>query len=234
MIKFKVMENSKIRTALLCFYLLFPIFALANNTADAITMVSYEQGWLDSRGTLALKNNTNEEIHNVSFQITYLDMSGNPLDYEEFTKSISIAPGMTKKIDIPAYEHDRNYHYYKSENMPGGSPSFKIKFNLKGYNRDLQETDADDYGIYDNDDDESYYSSNKSDSIYIIIAISVVLFVIGLSVGLYVLVAVMAKSRNRSVVLWVLLSIIASPLLIIIILLVVGEDNKHIDDYDMP
>ena len=234
MIKFKVMENSKIRTALLCFYLFFPIFALANNTADAITMVSYEQRWLDSRGTLALKNNTNEEIHNVSFQITYLDMSGNPLDYEEFTKSISIAPGMTKKIDIPAYEHDRNYHYYKSENMPGGSPSFKIKFNLKGYNRDLQETDADDYGIYDNDDDESYYSSNKSDSIYIIIVISVVLFVIGLSVGLYVLVAVMAKSRNRSVVLWVLLSIIASPLLIIIILLVVGEDNKRIDDYDMP
>jgi hypothetical protein len=161
-------------------------------------------------------------------------MSGNPLDYEEFTKSISIAPGMTRKVDVPAYEHDRNYHYYKSENMPGGSPSFKIKFNLKGYNRDLQETDADDYGIYDNDDDESYYSSNKSDSIYIIIVISVVLFVIGLSVGLYVLVAVMAKSRNRSVVLWVLLSIIASPLLIIIILLVVGEDNKRIDDYDMP
>ena len=67
-----------------------------------------------------------------------------------------------------------------------------------------------------------------------IIGIVVVLFVIGLSVGLYVLVAVMAKSRNRSVVLWVLLSIIASPLLIIIILLVVGDDNKHIDNYDMP
>ena len=62
---------------------LVTISAFAVNSND-ITMVSYEQGWLDSRGTLALKNNTNEEIHNVSFQITYLDMSGNPLDYEEF------------------------------------------------------------------------------------------------------------------------------------------------------
>ena len=61
-------------------------------------------------------------------------MSGNELDYEEFIRRVSIAPGMTKKLDIPAYEHGRNYHYYKSENMPGGSPSFKIKFQLKDYN----------------------------------------------------------------------------------------------------
>lgn len=215
------------------FSLLVTISAYAVNSND-ITMVSYEQGWLDSRGTLALKNNTNEEIHNVSFQITYLDMSGNPLDYEEFTKQISIAPGMTKKIDIPAYEHDRNYHYYKSENMPSGSPAFKIKFELKDYNAELEEIDdADDYSIYDNDDD-SRYSLSKNDSLYMIIGIVVVLFVIGLSVGLYVLVAVMAKRRNRSVVLWVLLSIVASPLLIIVILLVVGDDNKHIDNFDMP
>ena len=215
------------------FSLLVTISAYAVNSND-ITMVSYEQSWLDSRGTLALKNNTSEEIHNVSFQITYLDMSGNPLDYEEFTKQISIAPGMTKKIDIPAYEHDRNYHYYKSENMPSGSPAFKIKFELKDYNAELEEIDdADDYSIYDNDDD-SRYSLSKNDSLYMIIGIVVVLFVIGLSVGLYVLVAVMAKRRNRSVVLWVLLSIVASPLLIIVILLVVGDDNKHIDNFDMP
>ena len=215
------------------FSLLVTISAYAVNSND-ITMVSYEQSWLDSRGTLALKNNTSEEIHNVSFQITYLDMSGNPLDYEEFTKQISIAPGMTKKIDIPAYEHDRNYHYYKSENMPSGSPAFKIKFELKDYNAELEEIDdADDYSIYDNDDD-SRYSLSKNDSLYMIIGLVVVLFVIGLSVGLYVLVAVMAKRRNRSVVLWVLLSIVASPLLIIVILLVVGDDNKHIDNFDMP
>lgn len=79
----------------------------ANKDLDKdITMVSYEQGWLDSSGTLALKNNSSEEIKNVVFLITYLDMSGNELDYEEFTRRVSIAPGMTKKLDIPAYEHE--------------------------------------------------------------------------------------------------------------------------------
>lgn len=222
--------RQKISATLLCLFTTISAFALSSND---ITMVSYEQSWLDSRGTLALKNNTNEEIHNVSFQITYLDMSGNPLDYEEFTKRISIAPGMTKKVDIPAYEHNRNYHYYKTKDE-FGHPAFKIRFELKDYNSELQEVNnTDNYGSYDNDDD-SRYSSSKNDSLYMIIAIVAVLFVIGLSVGLYVLVAIMAKNRNRSVVLWVLLSIVASPLLIVIILLVVGNDNKHIDNYEIP
>ena len=127
--------------------LMSPAIAQDKGLSNAVTMVSYEQGWLDSRGTLALKNNTNEGIHNVSFQITYLDMSGNPLDYEVYTKDIEIAPGMTRKVDIPAYEYDRSYHYYKSENRPGGSPSFKVKFELKDYNTSPLEEEE-----YDNDD----------------------------------------------------------------------------------
>lgn len=206
--------------------------ALAVNSND-ISFVSYEQGWLDSKGTLALKNNTTEEIHNVKFLITYLDMSGKELDYEEYERRITIAPGMTKKLDIPAYEHSRNYHYYKSENMPGGSPSFKIKFELKDYNMVQSEANEDDdYSVLDdyNYKDKDYGSEYSAT--YMIIAIIAVLFFIGISVGLYVLVAIMAQKRHRSVVLWVLLSIIASPLLIIIILLVVGNDNKYIDNFD--
>ena len=215
--------KQKILATLLSLLVTISAFAVSSND---IIMVSYEQSWLDVRGTLALKNNTSEEIRNVSFQITYLDMSGNPLDYEEFTKIISIAPGMTRKVDIPAYEHNRNYHYYKTKDE-FGHPAFKIKFELKNYNSELQE--ADDYGIFDTNDD-NHYSSSRNDSLYMIIAIVAVLFVIGLSVGLYILVAVMAKNRNRSVVLWVFLSIVASPLLVIIILLVVGVDNKRLDN----
>ncbi len=206
--------------------------ALAVNSND-ISFVSYEQGWLDSKGTLALKNNTTEEIHNVKFLITYLDMSGNELDYEEYEHRVTIAPGMTKKLDIPAYEHSRNYHYYKSENMPGGSPSFKIKFELKDYNMvQSGANEDDDYSVLDNYNYKDKDYGSEYSATYMIIAIIAVLFFIGISVGLYVLVAIMAQKRHRSVVLWVLLSIIASPLLIIIILLVVGNDNKYIDNFD--
>ncbi len=128
------MAIRRFAVALLSVFMAVTSLAANKDLEKDITMVSYEQGWLDSEGTLALKNNSSEEVTNVVFLITYLDMSGNELDYEEFTRRVSIAPGMTRKLDIPAYEHDRNYHYYKSENMPGGSPSFKIKFKLKDYN----------------------------------------------------------------------------------------------------
>ena len=85
--------------------------ATSKDTLNAVSMISYEQGWLDNEGTLALKNNTNEDISNVTYRITYLDMKGNPLDYEEYTSEIDVSPGMTKKVNVPAYEHERNYSY---------------------------------------------------------------------------------------------------------------------------
>lgn len=63
-----------------CSLVLSMAFAFDKND---VTMVSYEQGWLDSNGTIALRNNTDKEVKRVTFEITYLDMKGNALDYEE-------------------------------------------------------------------------------------------------------------------------------------------------------
>lgn len=212
----------KIRLTLLCLCLLISAFAWGKANED-ITMVSYEQGWIDSKGTLALKNNSSEEVKNVVFLITYLDMSGKEMDYKEFTKRVSIAPGMTKKLDVPAYEHDRSYHYYKSENSPTGSPAFKVKFQLKDYN--VEEGLVDE--SIDDDPFGSFGDDGENDTIYTIIAIAAILFFISIGVGLYILVAIMAKRRNRSVVAWVLLSIIATPVLMIIILLCIGDAQRE-------
>lgn len=223
------------RLTIVLLSILLSVVALAANKdfEKDITMVSYEQGWLDSEGTLALKNNSSEEVKNVVFLITYLDMSGNELDYEEFTRRVIIAPGMTKKLDIPAYEHDRWYHYYKSEGAAGkANTSFKIKFQLKDYNVEeevvRESIDDNPFSTYD------YDRSSGNEGLYIIIiAIVGVLFVIGITVGLYVLVAVMAQKRNRSVVVWVLLSLLATPLLMIIILLAIGKNENYIENqYD--
>ena len=191
------------------------LFVLGQN--QAITMVSYEQSWLDSKGTLALRNNTTEEVQNIEFQIEYLDMSNNPLDYEDFFFEVDIAPGMTKRIDIPAYEHRRHYHYYKTKD-DYGNPAFKIKYKLLGYNIEeemLAESSDDLSELFDDDE-----------TVYILVAIALVIFVLGIWIGVYVLVAVMANRRNRSAALWLLLSFIATPLLVIIILLCVGKAEK--------
>lgn len=213
--------------------LIFFVYSFAQVTGTEVSMVSYEQGWLDSRGTLALKNNTSENIHNVTFQITYLDMSGNALDYEEFYKEVEIAPGMTRKIDIPAYEHSRDYHYYKSENRPGGSPAFKINFELKDFNK----VEPVGEGRIESDYSLPSYSDthNKDDGpsgAMILLGLAVVVIIIGFVVGMYVLVAVMAQKRKRNVVIWILLSIVTTPILVAIILLVIGDAvNGNEDGY---
>lgn len=189
-------------------------FSVGQN--PAVSMVSYEQSWLDSKGTLALRNNTPEEVRNVEFQIEYLDMSNNPLDYEDFFFEVDIAPGMTKRIDIPAYEYRRHYHYYKTKD-DFGNPVFKIKYKLLGYNLEDDEVES-----------NNAFSDifNDDESVYVLAAIVLIIFILGIWIGIYVLVAVMANRRNRSAALWLLLSFIATPLLVIIILLCVGEADK--------
>ena len=185
--------------------------------ADDVTMVSYEQEWSDTDGSIALKNNTNEDIHNVVFQIVYVDKADKDLDYKVFHKVVTIAPGMTKRISIPAFERGR-YYYYESDGLESLS-AFKVKYELKGYNTTLSDVDDE----LTNLDKDKYWT-------YPILAIIFVLFFIGVWIGLYVLVAVMAQKRHRSVAVWVLLSIIASPILIVIILLVIGNDENYIED----
>ena len=204
------MTTKRISIAVLSIFVSVVAFAANKDLENDITMVSYEQSWLDSKATLALKNNSSEEVKNVLFLIIYLDMSDNELDYEEFTKRVSIAPGMTKKLDIPAYEHDRWYHYYKSEGARDkANTSFKIKFQLKDYNVKEDVVENGNQGLFGSAD---------------IIA----LLFISITIGLYVLVAVMAQKRNRNVVVWVLLSLFATPLLMIITLLVIGDNKNNI------
>ena len=72
-----------------------------------------------------------------------------------------------------------------------------------------------------------YGDDYHNDTLVIILGSLLLLFVIGVCVALYVIVGIMAKNRHRNVGLWVLLSLIASPLLIIIILLIVGDDYSR-------
>lgn len=202
--------------------------AKKNSGTDAITMVSYEQGWLDSYGTLALKNNTNSDIYDVQFQITYLDMNGRELDYQEYSRQVEIAPGKTRQVDIPAYEHERHYSYYKSDAYYPPH-KFKIKYKLVSYNSAKETTksvvkDSDrfysDYseGAYDNESRGGWFAL-----LFSFLAIVLILVVI---VGLYVLVASMARSRHRSVALWIIVSLVGSPFLAMIILAIIGDSDE--------
>ena len=101
-------------------------------SANDVTLANYSHEFLGSTARLSLKNNTDKIITSITGRIIYYDMSGNMLDYQDFTKSTTIDPGMVKSIDLKGFRTYDSYVYYKSNNANLGN-KYKVKFQLQSY-----------------------------------------------------------------------------------------------------
>lgn len=227
-----------ILTSIVIFILSFApsLNAAVSYASDPVSMVAYEQGSYDDKGTIALRNNTSEYVHNVSFMLEYLNMEGTPMHYETFTRDIDIEPGMTKKLDIPAYESRRNYHYYKTEGI-ARYPAFKIRYQLRGYNMSTAESANSEHEIYSGYDsssekaDTASTKGNKTNAsgggLMSLIMIICMIALAGVYFRMFGLVGDMAKKRNRDQGIWILISIISTPLTACLILWLIGKNYRY-------
>ncbi len=213
--------------ALLCLALSSVASAANDKATEPVTAETYEYepGIIDAY--IGLKNNTDYTITSLSFQISYFDMDGNQLDYEDFNTHTAIEPGLAKKIKIPANEPLRFSKYMRD---------FKIKFKLKAVNgkavsgswqspsKDIEPTNNATHNPVPTAAPREPSRGSSFSGLIIIMGIPL----LGIIVGMYVLVAQMAKRRNRSAAMWVLISLVSTPVLAAIILLCIGSDTRNL------
>ncbi len=188
-------------------FVLLPFYLMA---IDDVSMEAYDQPY-GERASISLKNNTNEPIRNVSFLLNYLDAKGNPISYEEFSIKIDIAPGKTKMIKISG---PGSYDFYSigSKGYHGDAKGYRVTYELQRYNLETNE---------ENTDNVESIPSLITPTFSIYESIFFILFFI----GIFVLVGAMAKRRNRNPLLWVFLSMIFTPILIILLLAIIGRSK---------
>lgn len=97
---------------------------------NAITMVAYSTE--STFPTISLKNNMARPVTSVSYRVIYYDMSGNMLDYKDFTMESPIDSHMVRECNIDRFGGYEAYYYKSKKKFSSGKP-YKVSYELQSY-----------------------------------------------------------------------------------------------------
>ena len=104
---------------------------------DAIVMTSYSKNQSSTIAYFSLKNNTETTISNIHYVLIYKSLSGEIIDYKEYSYEKEIAPNLAKRLQdygfLDWYAYSCNGQI---DRLYDTHPKFKIEFRLISYEID--------------------------------------------------------------------------------------------------
>lgn len=96
---------------------------------EQVVFTGFDKNRSSSKESFFIINNTDRTLTAVNLYIEYLTPDGRQLHKRFLKLSCSIPPGETRKADIPSWDTQRSFHYYKSTGKNKGGNLFMVNFD---------------------------------------------------------------------------------------------------------
>lgn len=183
-----------------CVSVLVAVMAFAQG--DAVKMISYRANTQGVKSTIELANCSKDTIYNISYRLRFLNRDGHVEQTEVIDReTMRFYPGDTMALRVAT-------HVCADSLVADSTRSCIIEFDLMGYN--ALDENGEPYGLRP----AGFGIEPLLWFILIVVVIAVVIYV-----ALLVSVAVAARNRRRSVVGWLLLSLLITPFVALLIIM---------------
>lgn len=95
-----------------------------------VNFSGYEKALRSTKESFFATNNTGQNIDSLSIEIHYMDMKGRQLDSRRVTVAVNLPEGDTRRIDIPSWDRQHVWYYYRSPQPRTDATPYKVSVRL--------------------------------------------------------------------------------------------------------
>lgn len=222
---------------LLSMIFVLPIFGRDSKIdANGVQMTGFRQEWNDKHAYIVLLNNTELRLSRVKGTLSFFSESGQLLDERSFNEHVKLQPGEMAEIAISPFGRKQGY---VSSNCMNRIPSdaqaqeFTVRFTLTDYKgkevANLPVSKREQRAIAQAEAEATAAQTKEADEkLWNIIRITAgVLILLFIAVFYFLIPIRMADRRGRSWMPWVVVGIVATPIIPILALWLIGK--KEVD-----
>ena len=102
-------------------------------TPDKISFAGYEKEINSSKESFLIINRSESTLSNINANIIYKDMKGRMLHKRELNLVCDIPPHESRKIDIPSWDSQHTYFYYRGNEPKKIATPYIVEFEAISY-----------------------------------------------------------------------------------------------------